>query len=79
MSPLLERETTLKDALSMMLDADVQAGIVVDAQGRVQGLLTVDAIGEVLRPERPRHPRRQELFRRGVDAETDAPAATTRP
>ena len=30
MSPLLDRRTTLKDALSMLLDADVQAGIVVD-------------------------------------------------
>ena len=32
-SPLLDRRTTLKDALSMLLDADVQAGIVVDAAG----------------------------------------------
>jgi len=51
MSPLLDRETTLKDALSMMLDADVQTGIVVDRDGRVQGLLTVEAIGVALRPE----------------------------
>ncbi len=51
MSPLLDRETTLKDALSMMLDADVQTGIVVDRDGRVQGLLTVEAIGAALRPE----------------------------
>ena len=38
MSPLLSPETTLKDALSMMLDADVHAGIVVDRAGRVSGL-----------------------------------------
>ncbi len=44
MSPLLEPETTLKDALSMLLEADVQAGIVVDPAGRVVGLITVDAI-----------------------------------
>ncbi|MGZ6268964.1 MAG: ATP-binding cassette domain-containing protein [Candidatus Limnocylindrales bacterium] len=50
MSPLLDRQTTLKDALSMMLDADVQAGIVVDRNGRVEGLLTVEAIGGALRP-----------------------------
>ena len=35
----------------MMLDADVQTGIVVDRDGRVQGLLTVEAIGAALRPE----------------------------
>ena len=48
MSPLLEPETTLKDALSMLLDADVQAGIAVDAEGRVLGLLTVDVIAGLL-------------------------------
>jgi len=44
MSPLLTLHTTLKDALSMLLGADVQAGIVVDHQGAVLGLLTVDMI-----------------------------------
>jgi osmoprotectant transport system ATP-binding protein len=52
MSPLLDRFTTLKDALSMMLDADVQAGIVVDRAGRVEGLITIEAIADVLRGER---------------------------
>ena len=50
-SPLLEPETTLKDALSMMLAAEVQAGIAVDHAGRVTGLVTVEAIGLALRPE----------------------------
>jgi len=50
MSPLLDRRTTLKDALSMMLDADVQTGIVVDRAGRLRGVLTVEAIAAVLRP-----------------------------
>jgi osmoprotectant transport system ATP-binding protein len=50
-SPLLEPETTLKDALSMMLASDVQAGIAVSHQGRVRGLLTLDRIGELLRGE----------------------------
>ena len=45
----LNKRTTLKDALSMMLDADVQTGIVVDRTGAVQGLLTVDAIAEKMR------------------------------
>ncbi len=49
MSPLLEPETTARDALSMLLDADVQAGIVVDPAGRVVGLVTVDAISALMR------------------------------
>jgi osmoprotectant transport system ATP-binding protein len=48
-SPLLDRRTTLKDALSMLLDADVQVGIVVDRAGAVSGLVTVDAIAERMR------------------------------
>jgi osmoprotectant transport system ATP-binding protein len=48
MSPLLEPETTLKDALSMLLDADVQAGIAVDAAGHVLGLLTLEDVTRVL-------------------------------
>ena len=48
-SPTFNKRTTLKDALSMMLDADVQTGIVVDRNGTVQGLLTVDAIAEKMR------------------------------
>jgi osmoprotectant transport system ATP-binding protein len=49
MSPLLNRRTTLKDALSMLLDADVQAGIVVDRSGAVLGLVTADMIAERMR------------------------------
>ena len=49
MSPLLSPEMTLKDALSMMLDADVHTGIVVDRAGRVTGLVTTDILGEFLR------------------------------
>jgi osmoprotectant transport system ATP-binding protein len=49
MSPLLDRRTTLKDALSLLLDANVQAGIVVDRNGRVEGLITVDRIAEWMR------------------------------
>jgi osmoprotectant transport system ATP-binding protein len=48
MSPFLEPETTLKDALSMLLDADVRAGVGVDAGGHLLGLLTVDDISAVL-------------------------------
>jgi len=49
MSPLLDRRTTLKDALSMLLDANVQAGIVVDRNRRVESLITVDMIAEWMR------------------------------
>ncbi|MFI5292734.1 MAG: betaine/proline/choline family ABC transporter ATP-binding protein [Candidatus Limnocylindrales bacterium] len=48
-SPLLDRHTTLKDALSMMLDADVQTGVVVDHDGQLKGLVTVDAIAQKMR------------------------------
>ncbi|MEO7664130.1 MAG: ATP-binding cassette domain-containing protein, partial [Candidatus Limnocylindrales bacterium] len=54
MSPILDRRTTLKDALSMLLDADVQAGIVVDHRGAVQGLVTADMVAEHLRPDATR-------------------------
>jgi osmoprotectant transport system ATP-binding protein len=48
-SPQLNKRTTLKDALSMMLDADVQTGIVVDRAGAVQGLLSIDTIADKMR------------------------------
>ncbi|MEO5919219.1 MAG: betaine/proline/choline family ABC transporter ATP-binding protein [Candidatus Limnocylindrales bacterium] len=44
MSPLLDARTTLKDALAMLIDAEVQVGIVVDERGAVQGLVTADEI-----------------------------------
>ncbi len=47
--PLLDRRATLKDALSVLLDADVQAGIVVDRERRVLGLATVAGIAALLR------------------------------
>ncbi|CAN5647684.1 betaine/proline/choline family ABC transporter ATP-binding protein [soil metagenome] len=49
MSPLLVRQTTLKDALSMLLAQDVMAGVVVDQRGRTLGLLTVQEIAGMLR------------------------------
>jgi osmoprotectant transport system ATP-binding protein len=58
-SPLLDRRTTLKDALSMLLDADVQAGLVVDRTGSLLGLVTADMIAAFMR-EPPQPPRRDE-------------------
>ena len=52
-SPLLDPETTLKDALSMLLNADVQAGLVVDRRGAFVGVLTADTIVERMRPSAP--------------------------
>jgi osmoprotectant transport system ATP-binding protein len=51
--PLLEQDSTLRDALSAMLGSAVQEGVVVDEQGRLLGTLTVDAISSVLRQEAP--------------------------
>ncbi len=48
-SPLLDRRTTLKDALSMLLDADVQAGLVVDRLGTFRGLVRVEQIAAYMR------------------------------
>jgi hypothetical protein len=39
----------LRDALSGLLGSSVQLGVVVDADERVIGLVSVDAIGERLR------------------------------
>ena len=49
-SPILDRKTTLKDALAMLLAADVHAGIVVDGAGAVVGLVTAEMIAARLRP-----------------------------
>jgi osmoprotectant transport system ATP-binding protein len=49
MSPILNRRTTLKDALSLLLDASVQAGLVVDRAEAVLGVVTADMIAELMR------------------------------
>ena len=48
-APTVQRETTLRDALSMLLGSSVQLGVVVDDRDRVMGLVSVDAIGDRLR------------------------------
>jgi osmoprotectant transport system ATP-binding protein len=50
-SPLLNRRTTLKDALSILLDADVQAGVVVDRNGAVLGIVTAGMIADWFRDD----------------------------
>jgi Mg2+/Co2+ transporter CorB len=49
MSPLFNRRATLKDALSLLLDSDVQSGIVVDRHGAMLGIVTADMIAEEMR------------------------------
>jgi osmoprotectant transport system ATP-binding protein len=69
-SPLLDRRTTLKDALSMLLDADVQAGLVTDRTGAVRGMVTVDAITAVMHETTIRPP---DAVERAIpDADADA-------
>jgi len=48
-SPTLEPETTLRDALSVLLGSSVMLGVVVDERERVLGVLSVDAISDALR------------------------------
>jgi osmoprotectant transport system ATP-binding protein len=48
-SPLFDRRTTLKDALSMLLDDDVQAGVVVDRRGVFRGLVTAQQVMAFMR------------------------------
>ena len=45
----LQAESTLRDALSAMLASSVQLGVVVDERDSVIGLVSVDAISELLR------------------------------
>ena len=51
--PLLDRESTLRDALSAMLGSAVQEGLVVDRHGRLLGSLSIGAVSSVLRQEEP--------------------------
>ena len=50
-SPLVHMETTLRDALSMLLASAVQTAVVVDEQGRYAGVVTLDALGSAFRAE----------------------------
>ncbi len=52
----LQPESTLRDALSAMLASSVQLGVVVDERDAVLGLISVDAISEVLRGPRESAP-----------------------
>jgi osmoprotectant transport system ATP-binding protein len=65
--PVVNRRTTLKDALSIMLDADVQAAIVIDRAGTAQSLITVDDVVRLMREG-------QHGPSFGIEGDEDAPA-----
>ena len=50
-SPLVHLETTLRDALSMLLTSAVQTAVVVDERGKFIGMLTFDELGLAFRSE----------------------------
>jgi osmoprotectant transport system ATP-binding protein len=50
-SPLVTLETTLRDALAMLLASAVQTAVVVDERERYLGVLTIDILGEAFRSE----------------------------
>ena len=52
-SALLQPESTLRDALSVMLASSVQAGVVVDANDELLGVVRVDAISATLQDGSP--------------------------
>jgi osmoprotectant transport system ATP-binding protein len=52
-APTVQPETTLRDALSVMLLSSVQLGVVVDEDERVLGVISVDAISDALRGSTP--------------------------
>jgi osmoprotectant transport system ATP-binding protein len=49
--PVVELDDVLRDALSKLLQADVQYGAVVDQHGRVVGVLSLEMVGQALRTE----------------------------
>ncbi len=48
LSPLLQHDTTLRDALSLILDGAVRSGIVVDDAGRAEGVASIESIMALL-------------------------------
>ena len=55
-SPLIHFETTLRDALSMMLTSAVQTAVVVDDRDRYHGMLSFDEIRDAFRSTEEHQP-----------------------
>lgn len=49
----VELDDTLRDALSGLLQSDVQYGAVVDVEGRVAGIISIDLIHDLVQREEP--------------------------
>ena len=49
--PIVELDDVLRDALSDLLQNETQYGPVVDAQGQVAGVLSVEVIGHALKTD----------------------------
>jgi hypothetical protein len=49
--PIVELDDVLRDALSDLLQHETQYGPVVDAQGQVAGVLSVEVIGHALKAD----------------------------
>ena len=56
--PVVELDDILRDALSDLLSADSQYGPVVDADGRVAGVLSIEALSHALSGARRARPER---------------------
>ena len=48
--PVLDQVTTLRDALSALLEANAAYGVVVDQAGAAVGLLGIGEVASVFRP-----------------------------
>jgi osmoprotectant transport system ATP-binding protein len=48
-SPFVTLDTTLRDALSLLLASDVQTAVIVDERGHFGGVVTLDTIGAAFR------------------------------
>ena len=46
--PVVEMDDVLRDALSDLLETETRYGAVVDAEGKVQGILSLEVISQVL-------------------------------
>jgi osmoprotectant transport system ATP-binding protein len=55
-SPAVDRRTTLKDALSMLLDQTARTAVVVDRDGRMRGVLTIATVIDWMRDARSAEP-----------------------
>ena len=52
--PTFSPDTTLRDALSILLVADTRGGVALDEAGQPRGLVTVDALASALAADLPR-------------------------